>query len=180
MTQNGVHSKAVDHGGQDAEPPRVVVGVDGSEGSLEALDWAVREAQELGATLHLVAAWMTPAPTGYFIMDTHGDFLLETRAMLDRAVARAKELAPGLEIRAELMECLPALALVQASRGARLLVVGSRGRGGFRGLLLGSVSQHCTRHAECPVLVVRPHRERCEQDAAGHRHRWSVGSHADR
>jgi nucleotide-binding universal stress UspA family protein len=134
---------------------RIVVGVDGSALSLRALDWAAGEAQRTGARLHLVSAWVFPMALGYAFTTTVHDVRQASQDAIDRAVARVHELAPGVEVRGETTEQVPGPALVAASRGAELLVVGSRGHGGFEGLLMGSVSQYCTRHATCSVIVVR-------------------------
>jgi nucleotide-binding universal stress UspA family protein len=74
---------------------------------------------------------------------------------LDKAVAAARQADEAVEIRLHVVEQSPAQALLAAAKGAELLVVGSRGHGGFAGMLLGSVSQHCVQHAPCPVLVMR-------------------------
>jgi nucleotide-binding universal stress UspA family protein len=151
---------------------RIVVGVDGSEGSQDALRFALREARLRGATLHAVLAWELPlfegAP-GPFLVEVPGELappLEETRTALEAEAERALDAAlaealqgeePGVEIRRDVVEAAPAQALLEAARGADLLVVGSRGRGGFRGLLLGSVGQRCARESPCPLVVVRPH-----------------------
>jgi nucleotide-binding universal stress UspA family protein len=79
------------------------------------------------------------------------------KQFLDGLVAEARSLAPGVEVRGELVEGPPARALLEHARTADLLVVGSRGLGGFRSLLLGSVSQQVVHHAPCPVVVVPDH-----------------------
>ena len=137
------------------ETHRIVVGVDGSSVSERALEWAVGEARRTGASLHLVSAWIFPMALGYALTATVHDVRQAARAIIERAAARVDELAPGLEVSAETPEQVPGPALVAASEGAELLVVGSRGRGGFEGMLLGSVSQYCTRLAKCSVVVVR-------------------------
>jgi len=134
---------------------RIVVGVDGSPASERALDWAIAEAQRTDATLHVVSAWVFPMALGYAFTTTVHEVRETAQGIVDRALARAAELAPGLAATGETVEQLPAPALVAASKGAALLVVGSRGLGGFEGLLLGSVSRYCTCHATCSVIVVR-------------------------
>lgn len=131
----------------------IVVGVDGSPCSLEALRWAARQAQLTQATLCPVTAWSLPEIYSY----TPRDFDGETHATLDAAIREALGPAPAVPVAAEVVQAHPAEALVDASRGAQLLVVGSRGHGAFGGMLLGSVSQHCVSHAHCPVVVIRPH-----------------------
>ncbi len=139
---------------------RIVVGVDGSEGSREALRWAMQEAFQRGAELDVVNAWMAAevfAPAGpAFVVD--GDATKEaSRSLLERMTGSLIEAVEPTAPRVELMPVAgtAAATLLRAARDADLLVVGARGLGGFRGLLLGSVSQQCVHHASCPVVVVR-------------------------
>jgi nucleotide-binding universal stress UspA family protein len=139
-----------------SERPVVVVGVDGSEGSAEALRWAVAEAETRNWSVEAVAAWE-------LLSQRHVD----PAAPFDPSYSEADALdvlrhdvAAALGDRAGRVGCravfgLAAPALLEASDHAALLVVGARGLGGFRGLLLGSVSQHCVHHASVPVAVVR-------------------------
>ena len=138
----------------DAER-RIVVGVDGSPSSGRALDWAIAEAQRTGGTLRLVSAWMFPMALGYAFTTTVHEVRDAAQDGVDRAVAHVAEVAPEITVTGETTEQPPGPALVAAAKDADLLVVGSRGLGGFEGLLLGSVSQYCTRHAACSVVVVR-------------------------
>ena len=133
------------------------MGVDGSPAAGRALEWAAAEAERTGASLHLVAAWMFPMALGYAFTTTVDDVRLSAQDAIDRALARVADVAPGVPVSGETVEQAPAPALVAAAAGAgaELLVVGSRGLGGFQGLLMGSVSQYCTRHATCSVVVVR-------------------------
>ena len=138
---------------------RIVVGVDGSESSRAALAWAVRQAALTGATVDAVHAWYIPATYGYgygyaMVMPVP-DLEKIAVQVIDKAVAEVADLAPGVEIRALTVEGNPAQALLDAAKDADLLVVGSRGHGGFAQALLGSVSQHCVHHADCPVVVIR-------------------------
>lgn len=135
----------------------IVVGVDGSLPSKQALLWAAHEAIRRGARLDVVDAWTVPYtmypdgladPKPY---EAAGSAVLED-AM--RSLAEGEVVPP--EVHPVLIDDLPANALVRAARGCDLLVVGSRGHGGFGGLLLGSVSQRCVAHAPCPVAVVPP------------------------
>jgi nucleotide-binding universal stress UspA family protein len=142
----------------------VVVGVDGSEGSWAALRWAVDEAALRGARLAVVHAWSTPfavPPGGVGVAPLHErDFLAQSEKLLhemvDGTLARAATRPPEVELLP--VDATAAPALLDRSKGAGLLVVGGRGRGGFAGLLLGSVSQQCLHHATCAVVVI-PHRE---------------------
>lgn len=134
---------------------RIVVGVDGSLPSQRALDWAITEAGRTGDPLHLVTAWMFPMALGYAFTTTVDEVRRSAQDVIDRATAHVTEVAPDITVTGETSEQLPAPALVAAAKDADLLVVGSRGLGGFEGLLMGSVSQYCTRHAKCSVVVVR-------------------------
>jgi nucleotide-binding universal stress UspA family protein len=137
---------------------RIVVGVDGSTASQRAAQWAAAEAERRGAALDVVHAWMTPYPLNppdFFTdpapFEAHGAEILG-RAMQSLAACRPLSVDP----RPVLVREYPSKALVRAAEGAELLAVGSRGRGGFSGLLLGSVSQNCVHHAPCCVAVI-PH-----------------------
>jgi nucleotide-binding universal stress UspA family protein len=132
---------------------RIVVGVDGSDASIEAVHWAVRYAELVGAEVEAVTTWTFPATSG-IALDTI-DWEQNARDILDAALATALPAGSDHVIRT-IVEDHPAAALVDAAKGAALLVVGSRGHGAFAGMLLGSVSQHVAAHAPCPVVVVRP------------------------
>ena len=138
---------------------RIVVGVDGSESSMAALAWAVRQAALTGATVDAVHAWHIPVTYGYgygyAMVLPVPDLEKIAGQVADKAVAEVADLAPGVEIRTVIVEGNPARALLDAAKDADLLVVGSRGHGGFTEALLGSVSQHCVHHADCPVVVIR-------------------------
>ncbi len=136
----------------------VVVGIDGSPASEDALRWALDYARLTGAPLLAVTAWhwpvamvvTPPVPEGF-------DPMSEAQASLDAVLTEVVGENPGIPVTSRVVGGAAAEALIDASHGARLLVVGSRGHGGFAGLLLGSVSEHCTRYASCPVVVVRHH-----------------------
>ncbi|WP_247826158.1 universal stress protein [Arthrobacter antioxidans] len=139
-----------------AAAPRIVVGVDGSQQSVEALRYAQRLAPAFDATILAVAAWDYPAEyPGYVPLGT-SEFADAAKIHLEHAVTKAYggNVPNGLET--TVVFAHPGKALVQASRDAALLIVGRRGHGTFRGLLLGSVSASCVSHAHCPVLVI-PH-----------------------
>ncbi|GAA5189695.1 universal stress protein [Arthrobacter gyeryongensis] len=141
---------------------RIVVGVDGSDGSLAAVHWAVGEARLRGAGLHLVMAWQYPryfgGPDVWGLgMDPSGDSGTILAGAADTEITRlGKEAGEGqsVAITWEAVEGHPAEVLVRAGRDAAMLVVGSRGHGGFVGALLGSVSQHVVAHARCPVVLI--------------------------
>ena len=134
---------------------RIVVGVDGSAESERALEWAITQAQRSGAVLDIVTAWMFPMVIGYAFTTTVDEVRQAARDVVDRAITRVTEVAPDVVVRGDPTEQPPAPALVSASEGADLLVVGSRGMGGFKELLIGSVGHYCTRHSSCSVVVVR-------------------------
>jgi len=138
-------------------PGMIVVGIDGSETGRLAAGWASDEARLRGDGLRLVSAWSIPATT--FLageMGTTEDLAAELAQGAREALAAARrEVDPGLAVETVAVEGQAASVLLEASEDADLLVVGSRGLGGFRGLLLGSVSQQCVAHARCPVVIVR-------------------------
>lgn len=140
----------------------IVVGVDGSQGAQAALEWAAAEARLRGATLRIVHGWHLPAATygsGGFVppvgMSWEDDLEAAARTGLDKVVDGAAELLSGIEVERRLGEGPAATVLTQAAQDADLLVVGSRGLGGFKELLLGSVGHQCAQHAPCPVVIVR-------------------------
>jgi nucleotide-binding universal stress UspA family protein len=137
---------------------RIVVGTDGSETSERALRWAADQAVRTDAVLEVVHAWMPSYPlTAHDVFDDQARLENTAHRRLLEAVAKLRSEVPGLSAIRERLELEhPATALLSAAEGADLLVVGTRGRGGFAGLLLGSVSQRCLTHAPCPVAVVPP------------------------
>ena len=145
---------------------KMVVGVDGSPGAHEALLWALAEARLRGAKLHIVHAWKVPmiealpepwviglTPPGPSVEEVHERLRGAAKDVLDSSI-RAAQAQPGVEIERELHEGHTVTVLLTAARDAELLVVGARGRGGFAGLLLGSVSHQCADHAPCPLAIV--------------------------
>lgn len=149
--------------GHDVEPGqeagRVVVGIDGSELSVAATQTAFDEASIRKAGLTLLHVWNVPTyetagvllPDRLILEDAHAE---ELRAMAE-TVAGLGEKYPDVHVEQRLLQGRPAAALAKASHGAELVVVGSRGRGGFASLLLGSTSRALLHHATCPVLVVK-------------------------
>lgn len=135
---------------------RIVVGVDGSPSSIDALSWAVDQARARSAVVEAVTAWQYPVTTGWTVpIAADEDLAGIAREVLDDAIAKVTGAEPPVEIRPRVVEGGAMPCLLDAAKGADLLVVGSRGHGGFTGALLGSVSQHCVQHAPCPVVVVR-------------------------
>jgi nucleotide-binding universal stress UspA family protein len=136
----------------------VVVGVDGSEESLLAAEWAAMEARRHGLPLRIVSAPALVPPVHSRQVSAaaiasllHG---LSARA-LETAFARAEEVALGLEITTDLLSGPPASAVAGSGSDAAMLVVGARGGGGFAAMILGSVSRYAASRAACPVIVVR-------------------------
>jgi nucleotide-binding universal stress UspA family protein len=144
------------------EIKQIVVGVDGSDASRAALQWAYEEAAHHGASLTAVATWHPPAlpmgpgyggsmpPEGYESAPE-----LEARELLEKLTGDLEPRKPAVDVRISISKGNPAKVLIDMSQGADLMVVGYRGRGGFAGMLLGSVSQHVVAHAACPVVVLR-------------------------
>ena len=145
----------------NGQQERILVGIDGSPSSKAALRWAIRQAKLTGASVDAVTAWHIPA--GYGIapgpVDVF-DFDSNAKGVLAEALAEVSTLAPEVTVRPQVTEGHAAEVLLRASHGADLLVVGSRGHGGFASALLGSVSQYCVVHAHCPVLVMRDGHQR--------------------
>ncbi|MFE3527855.1 universal stress protein [Streptomyces sp. NPDC059144] len=137
---------------------RIVVGVDGSDSSIKALHWAVRQAGLTGATVEAVNSWEYPATSWASMMPgLPEDF--DPQALATVSLTEALEEARGAEGAAAVSKVVvignPAQALLDRAEGADLLVVGARGHTGIKATLLGSVSLHVTQHAPCPVTVVR-------------------------
>ena len=157
--------------GNTKHAPAVVVGVDGSAGARDALVWALAEARLRHWPVRAVHAWMFGYIGGsvegypywggslgsYTSLGVDlGDLHRAAQDLLERALADVKDEADGVEIDRQVVQGAAAEVLVRAATPGDLLVVGSRGHGGFAGLMLGSVSQQCVHHAPCPVVVVHP------------------------
>lgn len=157
------------------------MGIDGSAGSVAALRWGLAEARTRGAPLRVVHAYEVPRftlgdvgmagpgmPVPAIPPEEH-DRLREASESQARHVVEATleraggEPAEGADVTTETIEGPAVPVLLEAARGATLLVLGSRGRGGFAGLLLGSVSQQCAQHPPCPVVILPP----VEEESAG-------------
>lgn len=136
---------------------RIVVGVDGSDASIKALRWAVRQAELTGDTVEAVNSWEYPATSWSVMPGMPEDF--DPQAVATVALTEALEEALGAAGAAAISKVVvignPAQSLLDRAAGANLLVVGARGYTGFKATLLGSVSLHVTQHAPCPVTVVR-------------------------
>lgn len=143
----------------DVDP--VVVGVDGSEHSKKALAWAARYAASIGAPLTAVTVWRGELNYGWTgPIPDNWDPESDANQMLEREVNEVLGSERPATVNFRVVQGPPARVLVEASEHASAVVVGSRGRGEFAGMLLGSVSAHVTAHARCTVVVVRDHSER--------------------
>lgn len=138
---------------------RVVVGIDGSPDSRGALRWAHDEAKRRDAVLHVIAVchWdvspMMPL-TNAEVTELISSLRAEVREVLDTELGRSVTDSPDPNLKVEVLEGHPAEQLTKASEDADLLVVGTRGHGAFRAVMMGSVSRACVTHARCPVVVV--------------------------
>jgi nucleotide-binding universal stress UspA family protein len=139
----------------------IVVGVDGSEGGAAALAFAAEEAALRNTDLRIVSAWWIPvaaygdginAPLDAATMEA---FRERAEQIADEAAATAKKLQPSVQVEAKALSGQPADVLLEQAADVQLVVVGRRGLGGFKSLLLGSVSQQVVHHATCPVVVVQ-------------------------
>jgi nucleotide-binding universal stress UspA family protein len=135
--------------------PVIVVGVDGSPGSHDAVRWACGQARTTGSVVRAVASWRWPnyvtrVPPG---ADPAGD---TTRALTESLEPIRAEF-PDIKISEHVVQGPAGPSLLTQAEGAALLVVGARGRAAFPGMLLGSVAEYCVRHGPCPVVVVREH-----------------------
>jgi len=136
-----------------------LVGVDGSEASGVALEFAVEEARLRGSSLRVICVWESPSLSQQEALTAAGlfDVLREAaESVVAEAVERAKELAPDISCEGKALNGWPPGVLVEEAKGAELVVVGRRGQGALASLLLGSVSRHVADHAPCPVVIVPP------------------------
>ncbi|MGH3732598.1 MAG: universal stress protein [Acidimicrobiales bacterium] len=141
---------------QNVKAERIVVGYDGSPDSERALEWAAQQAEFTGSHLQLIGVWEWPTGLGWVaIPPSDFDPSKEVTKTLDEAVAKIKVARPNVSVTSRVIEGSAFNSLVDESRGAALLVVGTRGHGEVAGLLIGSVSQYCAAHAHCPVVVIR-------------------------
>jgi nucleotide-binding universal stress UspA family protein len=135
---------------------RIVVGIDGSDSAADALRWAIEQAKITDATVEAVYAWDPGALVSFSVPP-----LIDWDPLREAAQARPAEIVrdavgsdPGVRIVTKTVTGNPAQVLVDRSGHADLLVVGSRGLGGLKGMLLGSVGHHCAAHSHCPVVIV--------------------------
>jgi nucleotide-binding universal stress UspA family protein len=135
----------------------IVVGIDGSKHAEAALELAAEEAFLRGARLVIVSAWELPSglTPGVYPPEVLDGPRADADRLVKAAVARVAELQPNVACEGKVIEGQPAAVLLKEAEHAHMLVVGSRGRGGFASLLLGSATQQVIHHALCPVVVVR-------------------------
>lgn len=145
---------------------KIVVGVDGSESSLDALKWAAQQARMTGSSLEVVATWEYPTSFGWApAWPADWDPQSEATVALSHVVDKVLGTQRDIEVEQIVRNGKPEPILLEAAQDAELLVVGSRGHGAFAGMLLGSVSEHCAKQATCPVVIVR-HRH-TDEDRGG-------------
>jgi nucleotide-binding universal stress UspA family protein len=141
----------------DPASPVIVVGVDGSDESKDALRWATRQAELTGSALRIVTSWHFPTMAYGGGMPLPGTFDMAgaSQQIATQAIKEALGDHPDVHVSSVVIEGTPALELLREAESADLLVIGSRGHGAFAGMLLGSVSEYCVAHSACPVVVVR-------------------------
>ncbi len=157
--EHGMCPVVVVHSDEDDPAPlraggRIVVGIDGSPGSFEALRWGLAEAQTRRARVDAIHGWHEPTASSV-VTGPPDPYDEAAHVVADEAGNVAKAFDPTVPFEAVASQGSPVSVLLEASRGADLLVVGARGGGGWRALLLGSVARQCADHAPCPVVVVR-------------------------
>jgi nucleotide-binding universal stress UspA family protein len=142
---------------KDPESPgRIVAGIDGSPASILALRWALTYAKLTGSATEVIVAWDWPANLGWtFSVPGDREPGMSAEQMLDSLLELLRAEFPNQLIEGTVVQGQAAPLLIEASKGADLLVVGSRGHGEFVGILIGSVSEWCATNAHCPVLVHR-------------------------
>jgi nucleotide-binding universal stress UspA family protein len=147
---------------EKATEQRIIVGIDGSNGSKSALRWAMTQAGLTGASIEAIATWRDPTlmgyPYGYVPTPIPEDrYAALTKKVLDATIAEVSaQFDQPVEVHARVLHGPAALMLLEAAADTQMLVVGSRGHGAFAGMLLGSVSQYCVQHLTCPVVVIPP------------------------
>ena len=133
---------------------KIIVGVDGSPSSNAALEWAAQEAELRGSTLELIHAWNYPNLGYGGYVAVLEDFEKDAAALLDEVVASVRKNYPSLKLVSSLIQGPTAQTIMDRAKEADMVVVGSRGRGGFSGLLLGSVGQQLVHHCPAPVVII--------------------------
>lgn len=134
---------------------RVVVGVDGSPDSKQALRWAVVQAERIDGEVDAITAWEVPVTVMLLPTVNEADYADHAVRTLEETLEEVLGEEPPVVVHARALEGRPARVLTRAAEGADLLVVGSHGRGELPGMHLGSVASYCVHHAPCPVVVLR-------------------------
>ncbi|MGB3184621.1 MAG: universal stress protein [Ornithinimicrobium sp.] len=134
---------------------RIVVGIDGSECSVAALQWGVDQARLVGAEVHAVMAWTVPISIYLTPVYREEDYERDAERLMDRVLASMADHTDGVIVRKHMVAKSAGLALGRAAEGADMLVVGSHGSGFLQGMHMGSVANYCAHHAPCPVLIYR-------------------------
>jgi nucleotide-binding universal stress UspA family protein len=155
MSTTPTVSSGADTTDHPSSADRIVIGVDGSAASVEALRWAATYATAFDCKLEAITTWCYPNDYGYALGGEGWRPDQDAAVALDGAIKQAFGDAVPAGLTRQVREGHAARILTDASEGARLLVLGSRGHGGFTGLLLGSVSTYCAEHAHCPVVIDR-------------------------
>lgn len=137
-------------------PESIIVGVDGSDSSKLALAWAARQAELTAASLEVIWVWEAPASYGWPVAWPEADFERDISHALDELVEEVLGSDPPVKVTKTVAEGHPGFVLSERSRAAGLLVVGRRGLGALKELLLGSVSSHLASHSHCSLVIVRP------------------------
>jgi nucleotide-binding universal stress UspA family protein len=150
-------------GGRSAEH-LIVVGIDGSESSKAALAWAIRQARLTGAEVLAVTAWPYPDEYGYPVTLPPIPWEKVATRVVGGAISEVTAGTSDVAVRYQVVKGNAAHALLAATAGADLLVIGNCGHGRLAEALLGSTSQHCVRHASCPVVVIRTTKSRKRGD----------------
>ena len=133
---------------------KIIVGVDGSPSSNAALEWAAQEAEIRGSALELIHAWNYPNLGYGGYVAVLEDFEKDAAALLDEVVVSVRKNYPNLKLVSSLIQGPTAQTIIDRAKEADMVVVGSRGRGGFSGLLLGSVGQQLVHHCPAPVVII--------------------------
>lgn len=136
---------------------KIIVGVDGSDGSRQALTWAISEAKLRGCAIEIVHVWnFTPPldPVGGFVLIPDKDLQESAQLFVDNLLKSVSETDSSISMTAHVERGAASQILLNRAKNAELLVVGRRGHGGFIGLLIGSTATQVSQHAQCPVVIV--------------------------
>ena len=144
-----------DAGPMSADNPKIVVGADGSDRSIEALRWAADYARNVEGRLHIITGYTVPYTILVVPTYTQSDYRRDAEEVLNRTILATGDALDGIDFHAHAIETRPALALLNAAEDADLVVIGSHGFGGFPGMHLGSTASFMVHHSPCPVVICR-------------------------